>query len=73
MIHTWCRCYPHPMGGYGGRFHQWVISDQSKPYGSFDNGSAMRVSPIAWLYRRQDEQDQHDEQDMLDAAALLSN
>ena len=26
-IHAWCRRYPHPMGGYGGRFHQWVMSD----------------------------------------------
>ena len=62
-IHAWCRRYPHPMGGYGGRFHQWVMTDNPKPYGSFGNGSAMRVSPIAWFYRKQDEQD------MLAAAA----
>ncbi len=47
-IHEWCRKYPHPMGGYGGRFAQWVRSDDPKPYGSFGNGSAMRVSPVAW-------------------------
>ena len=23
-IHDWCNRYPHPMGGYGGRFTQWV-------------------------------------------------
>ena len=23
-IHDWCNRYPHPMGGYGGRFAQWV-------------------------------------------------
>ena len=69
-IHAWCRRYPHPMGGYGGRFHQWVMSDQPKPYGSFGNGSAMRVSPIAWFYRKQDEQCEQDEQDMLAAAAV---
>lgn len=47
-IHDWCRRYPHPMGGYGGRFAKWVMSDNPQPYGSFGNGAAMRVSPIAW-------------------------
>jgi len=47
-IHAWCRKYPHPMGGYGGRFAGWVASDTPQPYGSFGNGSAMRVSPIGW-------------------------
>ena len=36
------------MGGYGGRFAQWVRSDNPQPYNSFGNGSAMRVSPVAW-------------------------
>ena len=49
-LHDWCRRYPNPMGGYGGRFYQWVNSDQPKPYGSFGNGAAMRVSPVAWLF-----------------------
>lgn len=49
-IHQWCRRYPHPMGGYGGRFRKWVLSDTPKPYGSFGNGSAMRVSPIGWWF-----------------------
>ena len=48
FIHSWCRKYPHPMGGYGGRFAQWVMSDRPKPYGSYGNGSAMRVSPVVW-------------------------
>lgn len=48
-IHRWCRRYPYPMGGYGGRFAQWVNSDDPKSYNSFGNGSAMRVSPVAWL------------------------
>lgn len=47
-IHAWCRRYPDPMGGYGGRFAQWVWSDNPKPYGSYGNGAAMRVSPVAW-------------------------
>lgn len=49
-LHEWCRRYPSPMGGYGGRFHDWVLSDHPKPYDSFGNGSAMRVSPVAWLF-----------------------
>ena len=31
-IHDWCNRYPHPMGGYGGRFAQWVRSDNPLPY-----------------------------------------
>ena len=48
-IHAWCRKYPHPMGGYGGRFAQWVWSNDPQPYGSFGNGAAMRISPVAWF------------------------
>ena len=47
-IHEWCNRYPHPMGGYGGRFAQWDRSDNPQPYNSFGNGAAMRVSPVAW-------------------------
>ncbi|MGM9775014.1 MAG: ADP-ribosylglycohydrolase family protein [Candidatus Egerieousia sp.] len=47
-IHKWCRKYPHPMGGYGGSFVKWIMSDNPQPYGSYGNGSAMRVSPIGW-------------------------
>lgn len=35
-------------GCYGGRFSLWLESDHPEPYGSFGNGSAMRVSPCAW-------------------------
>lgn len=49
-LHLWCRRYPHPKGGYGGRFGAWVHSDAPQPYGSFGNGSAMRVSPVGWWY-----------------------
>lgn len=47
-LHDWCRRYPSPKGGYGGRFRQWVLSDNPRPYDSLGNGSAMRVSPVAW-------------------------
>lgn len=63
-IHDWCRRYPHPMGGYGGRFLRWVHSENPEPYGSFGNGSAMRVSPVAYWYGT--------EQEVLDAAAATA-
>ena len=44
------RLYPHPYGGYGGSFSQWLRTNDPKPYGSFGNGSAMRVSSVAWMY-----------------------
>ena len=44
----WGRKYPNV--GYGGNFSIWLICGDPKPYGSFGNGSAMRVSPVAWLY-----------------------
>ena len=44
----WCNKYPHPMGGYGARFAQWIHNPE--PYDSFGNGSAMRVSPIGWAF-----------------------
>ena len=46
----WCRRYPSPKGAYGGRFAGWIHSFDPQPYNSFGNGSAMRVSPVAWLF-----------------------
>ena len=54
-LHDWCRRYLEPMGGFGGRFRKWVESDAPKPYNSFGNGSAMRVSPIGMYFRDDDE------------------
>ena len=39
-----------PYAGYGGMFRRWLKCDDPQPYGSFGNGSAMRVSSVAWLY-----------------------
>ena len=39
----------YPNAGYGGRFKQWLAQDSPEPYGSWANGSAMRVSPCAWV------------------------
>ena len=36
--------------GYGGRFYDWLVRGDLKPYGSYGNGSAMRVSYIADHY-----------------------
>lgn len=49
-LHDWCRRYPNPMGGYGARFLAWIESDNPQPTGSCGNGSAMRVSPVGWLF-----------------------
>lgn len=46
----WCRRYPSPKGAYGGRFTGWIRSLDPQPYNSFGNGSAMRVSPVAWQF-----------------------
>lgn len=43
----WGRLYPN--AGYGGRFGSWLHSDDRAPYNSWGNGSAMRVSPCAWV------------------------
>lgn len=41
----------YPSAGYGGRFYSWLFHDRNpKPYGSWGNGSAMRVSAVGWLY-----------------------
>lgn len=39
---------PYPNCGYGGMFQQWMYSDNPKPYESFGNGAAMRVSPCGF-------------------------
>lgn len=36
----------HIMAGYGSRFIRWILSKNPHPYGSWGNGSAMRVSPV---------------------------
>ena len=44
----WGKRYPH--AGYGARFVWWLSAEHPEPYGSFGNGSAMRVSSAAWLF-----------------------
>ena len=38
----------YPYVGYGGGFRRWLYNQQPQPYNSYGNGSAMRVSPIAF-------------------------
>ena len=40
----------YPNCGYGLGFSSWLCSHERKPYNSFGNGSAMRVSPVAYAY-----------------------
>jgi len=47
------RNYPHC--GYGSRFERWVFSENPRPYNSFGNGAAMRISPAAFVARSETE------------------
>jgi ADP-ribosylglycohydrolase len=58
----------HPGRGYGGMFGEWAVARRREPYGSYGNGSAMRVSAVGFAFDRLDE--------VLDAAersALVSH
>ena len=47
-MQTYGRKYPY--AGYGGMFRRWLKDTNPQPYGSYGNGSAMRVSSAAWLF-----------------------
>lgn len=55
----YARKYPNPMGGYGASFNVWAVkaarTGVAKPYNSCGNGSAMRVSPVAWVCNTREE------------------
>jgi ADP-ribosylglycohydrolase len=36
--------------GYGERFIEWAESTDPRPYNSFGNGAAMRISPVGWAF-----------------------
>lgn len=46
---------PYPAAGWGGHFEDWLYSDDPMPYNSLGNGSAMRVSAVAWAAQTLDE------------------
>jgi ADP-ribosylglycohydrolase len=45
----------YPYAGYGGSFSRWLHSDDSEPYNSWGNGSAMRVSPVGFAFSTENE------------------
>ena len=47
-MQTYGRKYPY--AGYGGMFRRWLKDSNPQPYGSYGNGSAMRVSSAGWLF-----------------------
>lgn len=47
-MQKWGKKYPY--AGYGGMFRRGLVSRDPKPYGSFGNGSAMRVSAVGFMY-----------------------
>lgn len=49
-MQKWGRKYPQPMGAYGNMFSQWLRTDAPKPYNSWGNGSAMRVSAVGFAF-----------------------
>ena len=53
QIKAFTGCHPH--AGYGGGFRKWMRSWENKPYHSFGNGAAMRVSPVGFAFDTLDE------------------
>lgn len=44
----------YPGRGYGPSFWRWAVSEQSGPYNSWGNGSAMRASPVGFAFEDMD-------------------
>ena len=49
----WGRAYPNR--GYGGRFRVWLNSNAKYSNSSYGNGAAMRISPVGWYARNEEE------------------
>lgn len=45
----------YPGRGYGGNFSHWIYAENPKPYHSWGNGSAMRVSPVGFAFNSVEE------------------
>ena len=45
----------HPNVGWGGRFYRWVFGLDSSPQQSFGNGAGMRISPVGWVAKSEEE------------------
>jgi ADP-ribosylglycohydrolase len=44
----------YPGRGYGGSFHVWACGSDSRPYNSWGNGAAMRISPVGYSFSELD-------------------
>lgn len=55
----------YPNRGYGPSFRHWIMSDDHKPYGSFGNGSAMRISAVGVVAKSID--------DIKNKSAIITN
>ena len=53
VYHAYGRRYPN--AGYGGMFIDWLQSARPRPYQSWGNGSAMRVSPVGFAFATREE------------------
>jgi ADP-ribosylglycohydrolase len=45
----------YPGAGYGGSFRRWLHADDPRPYHSWGNGAAMRVSPVGFAFSTEEE------------------
>lgn len=45
----------YPYCGYGGMFSRWIFSNNPQPYNSFGNGAAMRISPVGFYAKSEEE------------------
>lgn len=53
VLQTYGKNYPD--ADYGGHFRSWLFSQDPQPYSSWGNGSAMRVSPVGFLFNNEEE------------------
>lgn len=45
----------YPLAGYGKGFKEWLSGKHGKPYGSWGNGSAMRVGPVGFAFDNEED------------------
>jgi ADP-ribosylglycohydrolase len=48
LLHKYFHTYPDR--GYGGLFYEWAEARDRRPYNSYGNGAAMRVSPVGFAF-----------------------
>lgn len=48
LLHRYTHAFPGR--GYGGAYGRWAARRERKPYGSFGNGAAMRVSAVGFAF-----------------------